>query len=81
MEKKEIILRLLYFALIEIRTACNEDNKKVCLMLSNLMHNIPLQIIRIEKDDGDYQEILDWIRMRCQQMECESWLDNALSQL
>lgn len=81
MNKKEKILRLLYFALLDIRAASNEDNTKVCYILSDLMHNIPLQILRVEDEKGDYQEILNWIRMRCKQMKCESWLDNVLAQL
>ncbi len=81
MKIKELILRLLYLAFLDIRAASHEGNMKKCLVLSDLMHNIPLQLFRVEKENGDYQEILDWIYMRCKQMKCEFWLDNALSQL
>jgi hypothetical protein len=81
MSIKEKILRLLYLALIDIRAAADQGNTKACFVLSDLMHNIPLQILRVEKENGNYQEIMYWIRMRCKQNKCESWLDNAISQL
>lgn len=50
MTTKEKLFKILYLALIEIRTESNDNNKKI-FEISNLLHNLPL---KLSKDDCNY---------------------------
>jgi hypothetical protein len=79
-QEKELIHKLIYQVLIEIREeATLKDNKKI-LYLSDLVHNIPLLLLKAE-NEIDYDSILKKIADRAESRGMQSWLKNALSQL
>ena len=80
MREKELIYKLIYQVLIEIREeATLRDNKKI-LCLSDLMHNIPLRLLKAE-NGNDYEGLLKDVTERAESIGMASWLKNALSQL
>ncbi|AYB29337.1 hypothetical protein [Chryseolinea soli] len=78
--EKELLYKLLYQVLIEIREEAHlKENKKI-FYLSDLVHNVPLQL-RNAKNESDYERILKKIEERAENRNMEKWLKNALSQL
>jgi hypothetical protein len=78
MTKREIIYRLLYLALIEIRTEAYDIKNSKIFHLSDLLHNIPLKLERVLQGEGSYDEVMDWIQTRAQEKSCEQWLEKAV---
>jgi hypothetical protein len=79
-EEKQLIYRLLYQVLIEIREESHlKENKKIHA-LSNLMHNVPLKLLKAESDD-DFRTILKKIEEKADALEIRKWYDNAVKQL
>lgn len=77
---KELLYKLLYQVLIEIREEAHlKENKKI-FYLRDLVHNVPLQL-RNAQNESDYERILKKIEERAESRNMESWLKNALSQL
>lgn len=77
MTEKERLLRLMYLAFLDIRAASRSQDTHTCFVLSDVFHNVPLQINRVEQGEGEYTEILTWIQRRCEERKCTSWLNNA----
>ena len=73
-----LVYRLLARALLDIRIAALDGNTKAALDLADLFHNVPYQIGRIRKQDGDYSEIINYLELRCKQKGLTSWLKTAL---
>jgi hypothetical protein len=78
---ESLILALLQRALIDIRMFSREENIRSCENLSDLFHNVPLQLRKIRKEGGDYQEVLDWISMRAEQKNMTNWLRIAIAEI
>ena len=77
---KELIYKLIYQVLIEIREeAHSKENKKV-FYLSDLVHNIPLRLLKVN-DEADFDKILSDITKNAEARGMGSWLNNTLSQL
>jgi hypothetical protein len=78
--KKELLYKLLYQIMIEIREeAYLKENKKIhCL--SDLVHNIPLILLKTE-NENDYDTILKKINDKAESLGIQNWLKNALNQL
>ena len=77
--EKELIYKLLYQVLIEIREEAHLKGDKKNFLLSDLMHTIPLMLLKA--DDKDYSAILKKIEERAESRDMKNWLKNALSQL
>ena len=73
-----LIEKLIARALLDIRIAASEGNSDICFALSDLFHNIPLQIIKAKDNPGSYPDILDWLKMRAEQKKILGWLNNAI---
>jgi hypothetical protein len=78
MSTREVLHRLLYLALIEIRTEAYDHQNKKIFHLADLFHTIPLQLEGAAEGKGSYDEVLAWLRERAQQKGCEGWLDKVL---
>ncbi len=78
MDYRTLLHQLLYHALIDIREAAYEGNIRAAFKLSDLIHNLPLQLERVMREDGDYREIFDDLRTRGMRKGFESWIENAL---
>lgn len=75
-----LIDKLMARALLDIRIAASEGNSDICFALSDLFHNIPLQIIKAKNNSGNYSDILDWLKMRAEQKKILGWLNNAITE-
>lgn len=82
MNHKTIIYKLIYHAFLDIRSAAQSgEPNTAALKLSEVFHNVPLQLNRVDTEGGDYEEILVDIRERAKRAKCEAWLDNVIQQL
>ncbi|MCX7257016.1 MAG: hypothetical protein NTZ64_09830 [Polaromonas sp.] len=79
MNKETLVLKLVAYALLEIRIASHEGNSRLAFEIADVFHNVPYQIERIKIGDGNYQEIINWLEMRCEQKGMTSWLKNAIA--
>lgn len=77
---KHLLQMLLARALLDIRIAASEENYKVCYTLSDLFHNVPYQMNRVDAEYGDYLEVIEWLEARSTQMKISKWFDHALSE-
>lgn len=81
MTKKEYLFELLYRAFLDIRIASYAKDSHTCFVLSDIFHNIPLQMNRTDKGEVSYAEIIADIKKRCGRRRCTSWLDTATSDI
>lgn len=81
MNDKERILKLLYIAFLEIRIASYAKDSNACFILSDVFHNIPLEIDRADRGEMSYADIIVTIQRRCEERKCISWLNNANSNI
>lgn len=77
MTDKEYILKLIHMALLDIRVASHLRDSHTCFVLSDIFHNIPLQINRADKGEMSYADIVIWIQKKCEERKCLSWLNSA----
>jgi hypothetical protein len=77
MTEKEYILKLMYLAFLEIRDASRSQESHTCFVLSDVFHNVPLQINQADKGEMSYAQIVTWIQKKCEESNCTSWLENA----
>lgn len=80
MNNEYLVQMLIARAFLDIRVAANEGNNIICFALSDLFHNVPYQVQVVQKENGDYDEIIDWLKMRADQKNISSWLNHAISE-
>lgn len=80
MSEEEILLRLLYQALLEIRLASLETGQNKLFHVADLFHNIPLQL-STHRTDRDYSEVIDWLHMRADQKGMSGWLNQRMNDI
>lgn len=73
-----IIHRLLYFCLIEIRSAAYESQTKKAFLLADLLHTIPLQLEQVIQGERTYEDLLSWIQQRASDLGCEEWINQII---
>lgn len=78
MNSRESLHRLLYLALIEIRTEAHELGNKKIFHLADLFHNVPLRLENVLREESSYDEVLVWLRERAQEKGCGEWLDDVI---
>jgi hypothetical protein len=81
MTDKEYILKLMHRAFLDIRVASHAHDSHTCFILSDVFHNVPLQMNQADKDGGSYAGIVTWIREKCEQRKCLSWFENATTNI
>jgi hypothetical protein len=81
MTDKEYILKLMYIAFLDIRVASYSQKNHTCFVLADIFHNVPLQMNRAEKGEMNYADIVMWIRKKCEERKCLSWLENATANI
>lgn len=79
MNDETLVFKLLARALLDLRIAGLEGNSKATFHIADLFHNVPHQIARIQRGEGNYRDVLDCLEMRCKQKGMESWLRTAIS--
>lgn len=81
MTDKEYILKLMYRAFLDIRVASYSQDRSICFALSDIFHNVPLQMNQADKGEMSYADIVTWIREKCKIRNCTPWLDNATTDM
>ncbi|MBO0795459.1 MAG: hypothetical protein J2P36_31585 [Ktedonobacteraceae bacterium] len=81
MTDKERILKLMYIAFLDIRIASHSQDSRTCFVLSDIFHNIPLQMNQADKGKISYTDIVRWIQNKCKESNYLSWLDNATANI
>jgi len=77
-EARILLYKLIYQVLIEIREEAHYiDNKKIG-KLSDLVHNLPLKLL---KPDCDYKIVLENLQAQAESIGAGKWLENAVKQL
>jgi len=79
MEARELIYRLLYYALLEIRVEAHEIQNGKIFHLADLFHNIPLQLDKVSRGEGSFDDVLSWLEQRASEKGCKEWLDKSVS--
>lgn len=77
---KDLLYRLLYAALIEIRMDGYETNNRLVYLLADLVHNIPMQLERVDQADTSPEDIMQRLRERARRNGIEEWLDVRLAE-
>jgi hypothetical protein len=81
MTDKEYILKLMHAAFLDIRIASYSQDSHTCFILSDIFHNVPLQMNQADKGKMSYADIVTWIQEKCEERKCKSWLDNATTNI
>lgn len=81
MTEKEYILKLMYAAFLDIRIASHSQDSHTCFVLSDIFHNIPLQVNRADKGEMSYAEIIKFLQEKCVERKCTPWFDTATANI
>ena len=74
MNSKVILSRYLYLLLIDLRFSANQSGDKRTFELTNLFHNLPLQM---SKDEVDFDKILQELMDNAKENKgLSNWLEN-----
>ena len=77
----ELIHRLLFRALIEIRAQGHEQKNKLVFHLADLFHNVVLDMEAAAEGKSTYEEAFRQLTEKAKEKHCERWLQSALAQL
>ena len=78
MNDSEILHKMIYFALIEMRERGSESGDKVVYHLADLFHNVILRLQRVSMGDGTYEEVLTYVRERASKKGISQWFDDLI---
>ena len=81
MTEKEYLFKLMYAAFLDIRIASYSQESHTCFALSDIFHNVPLQMNRAEKGEMSYADIVAGIHEKCEQRKAQSWLATAIANI
>ena len=74
----ETVHRLLFGALLEIRSEGRETNNKVVFHLADLFHNVVLEMENAAEGRVSSEEVLKLLEERAKEAGLERWLDEKL---
>src|SRR5947209_20211955 len=77
----ELVHRLLFRAIIEIRAQGHEQKNKLVFHLADLFHNTVLEMENAAEGKTTYEEVLRLLEDKAKEKGCERWLSSALAQL
>jgi hypothetical protein len=77
----ELVHRLLFRALIEIRSQGHEQKNKLVFHLADLFHNIVLDMEAAAEGKSTYEEVLRRLEEKAREKDCERWLRSAVTQI
>jgi hypothetical protein len=81
MTDSEIIHRILYYGIVEIRARSAENGDKASYVLADILHKLPLMMARVVAGETDYSSILKEFENETRQKGGEGWLTARLQQL
>jgi Mg/Co/Ni transporter MgtE len=73
----ELVHRLLFRALIEIRAQGHEQKNKLVFHLADLFHNVVLDMQAAAEGRLSYDEVLRQLEEKAKEKNCERWLLSA----
>jgi hypothetical protein len=78
-DERRLLYKLMSDALIDIRTVAYEGGDHQGIFgVADLFHNVPL---RLERQNGSYDEVLRDMRAHADRNGICSWLDNAIERI
>lgn len=77
----ELVHRLLFRALIEIRAQGHEQKNKLVFHLADLFHNAVLDMEAAAEGRLTYDEVFRQLEEKAKEKSCERWLHSALTQI
>jgi hypothetical protein len=77
----EIVHRLLFRALIEMRAQGHEQKNKLVFHLADLFHNTVLEMENAAEGKTTYEEVLRLLEEKAREKGCDRWLSSTLAQL
>src|SRR5216683_2898267 len=77
----ELVHRLLFRALIEIRAQGHEQKNKLVFHLADLFHNAVLEMEAAAEGRSNYEEVLRQLEQKAQEKNCERWLHAAVKEI
>ena len=77
----ELVHRLLFRALIEIRAQGHEQKNKLVFHLADLFHNAVLDMEAAADGRLSYEEVLRQLEEKAKEKNCERWLHTTLAQI
>jgi len=77
----EIVHRLLFRALLEIREQGHEQKIKLVFHLADLFHNSVLDMEAAAQGRLNYEDVLRQLEEKAKEKGCERWLHSAFSQI
>lgn len=81
MKEQELILRLIYLALLDIRESSHSSGDRVSYHLSNFFHNIPLEFHRALNGEISFEDLLEDLKNESNNLGCDFWLENAIKHI
>jgi hypothetical protein len=73
-DRKVLLYRLLYDALIEMRYEAHEGRTDKLFCLANLFHNLPLQLERMERGEVTHEEVMSELQAHAERIAMTQWL-------
>jgi Mg/Co/Ni transporter MgtE len=77
----ELVHRLLFRSLIEIRAQGHEQKNKLVFHLADLFHNVVLDMEAAAEGRLSYDEVLRQLEEKAKEKNCERWLLSARTQV
>ena len=78
---KKMLHRLLFDALIDMRVRGYESGDEAIFALSDMFHNVPLQLDGLDRNELSVQDILQEVRERARRHhDAEGWLERRMSE-
>ncbi len=77
----ELVHRLLFRALIEMRAQGHEQKNKMVFHLADLFHNAVLDMEAAAQGKCSYDEVLRQLEEKAREKSCERWLHSALTEI
>ena len=77
----DMVFELMYCAFIDIRENALKTEDKIAYHLSDLFHNIPDMLKRVEKGEIEYSDVLDAVTKKAEERGISSWIQNNLDQI
>ena len=73
------IHRLLFDALLEIRSQGHELRNPLVFRLADLFHNVVLEMENAAQGKTTYEDVLHFLEERAKEAGCETWLRHNLA--
>src|SRR5437588_1779582 len=77
----ELVHRLLFRALIEIRAQGHEQKNKLVFHLADLFHTAVLDMEAAAEGRLTYDEVFHQLEAKAREKNCERWLRSALTEI